>query len=76
MQSSPIPFYLVSLSPENPPQHPVLEHPQPMFPPQCQRPSCTPIQNIHYTTSTEILLLYSHQGDYASSVAHDIASVF
>jgi hypothetical protein len=26
-------------------QHPIFKHPQPMFLPQCQRPSFTPIQN-------------------------------
>jgi hypothetical protein len=39
MYSSPLPCYLVSLRPKYPPQHPILEHPQPMFLPQCERPS-------------------------------------
>ena len=33
------------LRPKYSPQHPVLKHPQPTFPPQCERPSITPIQN-------------------------------
>jgi hypothetical protein len=45
MQSSPLPCHLVSLRSKYSPQHPILEHPQPMFLPQCQRPSFTPIQN-------------------------------
>jgi hypothetical protein len=32
-------------------QHPVLEYPQPLILPQCQRPSFTPIRNkIHHTS--------------------------
>jgi hypothetical protein len=34
--------YLVLLRPKYPPQHPILEHPQPMFLPQCDRPGFTP----------------------------------
>ena len=37
--------YLVLLRPKNPPQHPILRHPQPTFFPQCKRPSFTPITN-------------------------------
>ena len=37
--------YLVPLRPKYSPQHPILKHPQPMFLPQCQRPSFTSIQN-------------------------------
>jgi hypothetical protein len=33
------------LGPKCPPQHPILEHPQSLFLPQCERPSSTPIQN-------------------------------
>jgi hypothetical protein len=40
MKSSPHPCYLVPLRPKYPPQHPILEHPQPMFLPQCQRLLC------------------------------------
>jgi hypothetical protein len=36
--SSPLPCYLVPLRPKYPPQHFILEHPQPMFLPQCERP--------------------------------------
>jgi hypothetical protein len=31
--------------PKYPPQHPIIEHPQPTFLPQCDRPSFTPTQN-------------------------------
>ena len=36
-KSSPLPCYLVLLSPERLSQHPILEHLQPMFLPQCER---------------------------------------
>jgi len=39
------PCNLVPLRPQYSPQHPILEHPQPTFLPQCARPSFTPIQN-------------------------------
>ena len=45
MKFSPFPCYLVPLRPKYSPQHPILKHPQPMFLPQCQWPSFTPIQN-------------------------------
>jgi hypothetical protein len=45
MQSSPLPCYLVPLGPKYPPQHPILEKPQPTFLPHCERSSFTPIQN-------------------------------
>ena len=45
MQSSPLPCHLVPLRPKYSPQHPILKHPQPMFFPQCERPSVTPIQS-------------------------------
>jgi hypothetical protein len=46
LQSSPLPlYYLVPLRHKYLPQHPVLEHPQPMFLPQCDRPSSTAMQN-------------------------------
>ena len=38
---SSLPWYLVPLRPKKFPQHPILKHPQPMFLPQCQRPSFT-----------------------------------
>jgi hypothetical protein len=46
MQSSPLPCYLIPLGPKYPPQHSILENPQPTFLPQCELPSFTPIQNI------------------------------
>ena len=46
MQSIPLPCYLVPLKSKYPPQHPVLEHAQPTFLPQCERRNFTTIQNI------------------------------
>ena len=37
--------YFLPFRPKYPPQHPILVHPQPVFLPQCERPSFTPIQN-------------------------------
>ena len=37
--------YLVPLRPKYSPQHPILKHPQPTFPPQYRLPIFTPIQN-------------------------------
>ena len=45
------------LGPKYSPQHPVLEHPQPMFLPQCQRPSFAPIQNNKQNYSSVYLNL-------------------
>ena len=42
--SPPLPCYLVPPRPLYSPQHPILKHPQPMFLPQCERPSFTPTQ--------------------------------
>jgi len=41
MQSYVLPSYLVPLRPNYIPQHPVLEHPDPLFFPECYRPSFT-----------------------------------
>ena len=38
------PCYLVPLRPKYHPQHLILEHPQPLFHPQCERPSFTPVR--------------------------------
>jgi hypothetical protein len=46
---------LVPLRPKYPPQHPILEYPQPMFLPQCERPSFTPIQNNRQNYSSVYL---------------------
>jgi hypothetical protein len=40
-----LPCYLVSIKLKYPPQHPILEHPQPVFCSQCERPSFTPTRN-------------------------------
>ena len=44
-QSSPVPCYLVSLSPKYLAQNSSLIRPMPVFFPQCDRPSFTPEQN-------------------------------
>jgi hypothetical protein len=51
VQYSPLPFYLVPF--KCPPQHPVLEHPQPMFLPQCEWPSFTTVKS-----NRKIIVLY------------------
>ena len=43
--TSPLPCYVVALRSKYLPQHPVPRHPQPVFLPQCERQSFTPIQN-------------------------------
>jgi hypothetical protein len=61
--------YLIPLRPKYPPQHPILEHPQPMFLPQCDRPSFTPTQNNNTITVLYILMfvfLYSKLEDRRS----------
>ena len=45
VQSSELPHYLIPLRPKYLPQHPILEHSQPMFLPHCDRPSFIPTQN-------------------------------
>ena len=52
-QFSPLPCYLVPLRLKYSPQHPILKHAQPMFLPQCERSSFTPIQN-----NLEIIILH------------------
>ena len=53
------PPYLVSSRSKYPPQHPILETPQVTFLPQCERPSCTPIQNNRQGYSSVYLNLYT-----------------
>jgi len=65
MYSSPFPCYLVPRRSKRLPQQPTLEHPQPMFLPQYERPRLTPIQNW------QTLNTYKHT--YAHSVAHSAA---
>jgi hypothetical protein len=45
MQFSPFSHHLIPLWSIYLPQHSVLNHPQSMFLPSCQRPRFTPIQN-------------------------------
>jgi len=50
--------YLVLLRPKYLPQHPVVEHPQPMFLPRCERPSFTSIQSKRQNYTAVYLNLY------------------
>ena len=50
MQFSPLHCHFVSLRPKYPPQHPILRQPQPMFLPQCERPS--KISHVKVSNST------------------------
>ena len=43
MKSSPLPCHLAPVRFKYPPQHPIIEHPQYMFLPRCDKPSFTPI---------------------------------
>ena len=45
IKSSSLPCYLVHLGPKYPPLHPILKDIQPMFLPQFETPSLTPMQN-------------------------------
>jgi hypothetical protein len=45
MQSSSLSHYLITLMTKKLPQHPVILHCKPVFFPQCEKPSSTPIQN-------------------------------
>jgi len=53
MQSSPLSCYVIPLRSIYLPQCPVLKHPQPTFPPHCERPVFTPTQN-----QRQIVVLY------------------
>jgi hypothetical protein len=44
IERSPLPWYVVTLIPRSP-QHPVLEHPQPVFFPHYKRTCFIPMQN-------------------------------
>jgi hypothetical protein len=52
MQSPPVPCHFLPFSPKYLPQHPILEHPQPVFFPECHRPSFTP--TLRGTESSQI----------------------
>jgi hypothetical protein len=60
MQSSPLPCYLIPLRPKYPPQHPILENPQPTFLPLCEWPSFTPIQNNRHLNIDSIWIFECH----------------
>ena len=57
LQSSQFCCHHMVLQPKYPPQHPILEHPQPMFQ-QCDRPSFTAIQNNRQNYISVDLYLY------------------
>jgi hypothetical protein len=54
-ESPSFPCFLVSLRPKYLPQHPILDDSQPMFLPQYDRPSFTPIQNKRHNYSSMCL---------------------
>jgi len=56
MRFSPLPCYLVPLTPKYLPQHPILQHPKPIFLPQCKRPSFTSAQSNRQNYSFSILI--------------------
>jgi len=60
MQLPQLPCYPVPHRPKYSPQHPILKHTQPGFPPQCQRPSFTPIQcnRQNYRKNKNIVVKY------------------
>ena len=53
VQSIKLPCYLIPLKPKYPPQHPILENPQPTFLPQCEWPSFPVLQTQRYREVTE-----------------------
>ena len=57
MWFSPFPCYPIPLRPKYSPQYVILKRPKPMFLPQCQRPSFTPIQNNKQNYSSVYLNL-------------------
>jgi hypothetical protein len=59
MQFSSLPCYLIPLGPKYPPQHFILENPQPTFLPQCEWPTFTTIQS-HLITLIKTLCRTSH----------------
>ena len=58
MYSSTFPCYFFPRNPKYSPQHPILEHPHPMFFPQRERPSFTAIQNKRQNYSSVYFNLY------------------
>jgi len=56
-RDSPLPCYIIPLRPKYSSQHPTLKHSQPTFLPQCERPSCTPVQNNRQNYSSVYLNL-------------------
>ena len=59
MQSSSLLFHLVPLRPKYLLQHCIVEHPQPIFLPQFERPSFTPVQNNRQNYNYAYLNIYS-----------------
>jgi len=58
IMSSPLPQYLIPLTPKYLPQHPILQQPQPTFLPNCDTPSFKPTQNNRENCSSVYLNLY------------------
>jgi hypothetical protein len=76
MQSSWLHCYLVPLRPKCLPQYRTLEHPQPMFFHQCDRPSLIPIQNNRQNCSSEYLnhYLFEYQ-TWRRKILHQMISI-
>jgi hypothetical protein len=63
MYFSPLRCHLIPLCPTYHPQHPIREHPQPMFLRQWARPSFTPMHNRHNYSSV-YMYNYSRQNKF------------
>jgi hypothetical protein len=59
MKLSPLPCYLIPLTPKYSRQQPILKHPQSMILHQCQQPIFTPVQNNRQNYSSVYLKLES-----------------
>jgi len=60
-QSPPLPCALDPLRPKQLPQHLILKHPQPRFPPQCKRPTFMPTWNNRQNHSSDLFNLHIFQ---------------
>ena len=63
-KSLPFFYYLIALRPKYLPQGPILDHTQPMFLRQCERPIFTPTQNNRQNYSS-VYFSSSYFGDLA-----------
>ena len=55
MQSSPLSYHLIPLSPKHLPRHPNLENPRPTFLPHCERESFTASLLVFYDEIVNII---------------------